>query len=974
MYIKTTYEQEFDDLIMYLRSKYPQKLFDLDGIGEQLDMSKFSKRFFGSVVAADASIDANANVDSVSATSHSIEFKKPFERMNAYYMLWKELKRLYNHQTANEIIEMQLTGDIYIHDFQGFSSGLPYCYNYSTYDIMTKGLPMIDKIRSVPPKHLYSFKSQLEQFVTIAANGTLGATGLADLFITMSYYVKNILETKQDAHFTFVTEEDAWAYVKESVVSFIYTINQPSRSGLQSPYTNVSIFDDNFIKSMSSDYLFPDGSTPDPDVVKQIQELFIDIMNEEMERTPITFPVTTACFSIDEDYNILDEEFLEMISKKSLKYGFINIYAGKTSTISACCFRGSQPILVRDSSNGIREMPIEEYVNLPYIEKENLTVFHDGTWCKAKSFKTETQDDVLLSIDTVNKKNMLVTIDHTFPTMDGNKFASELTTDDYLLMNTSVLEPVMKSTHFDLSYDDGVLIGAYLGDGSIYHRTPNAVEITLSITDKKLKDIPLFGKWHINNTPHNCLAIKSYRKEVSDYLETWVIPGKAHEKRLSLAVLDQPAVFRQGILDGYYTTDGGNSNRIYTTSEGMVDDLEVLLTSLGKISVINVSDRTDEPVVIRGQTYKRNYPLYCIRWYSPKNQRSQKDLYIKRNGNTYFKINKINVVKSTENNVYCFEMKNQDEPYFTLPNGVVTHNCRLRSDMIESPGYVNSIGGSASKLGSLGVCSINFPRLAIKSAGNKETFFENLDEFITVCSKINNAKRKLIKKRIDNGNQPLYTHGFIDLDKQYSTVGVNGFYEAIEIMGHDILEEDGQEFSIEIMDHINDLNKKFDSQYKCFHNVEQVPAENMSIKMADKDKLLKYQDSYDIYSNQFIPLTASADLLDRIKIQGIFDSHFSGGSILHINVDTQIEDWHKMANLMKIAIKKKVVYHAINYVLSECEDKHLTVSHDDICPICGKEIIDKYTRVVGFLTSVKNWHEVRREQDFPNRTFYGELE
>lgn len=144
----------------------------------------------------------------------------------------------------------------------------------------------------------------------------------------------------------------------------------------------------------------------------------------------------------------------------------------------------------------------------------------------------------------------------------------------------------------------------------------------------------------------------------------------------------------------------------------------------------------------------------------------------------------------------------------------------------------------------------------------------------------------------------------------------------------------------------------------------------MSIKMADKDKLLGYQNEYDIYSNQFIPLVVNADILDRIKIHGIFDKHFSGGAILHLNIDTPIENENDIANLIEVTAKMGVVYFAINYVLSECKDGHMTVSNDEVCTICGKEITNKYTRVVGFLTNVKNWHKVRREHDFPNRQFY----
>jgi ribonucleoside-triphosphate reductase len=617
---------------MHLKAKYSDKLFDLDGIGKQMDMSEFSRNFFSSKVTSDASVDANANVDDTSIITYTVELPKPFFKLNSYYILWKELKRLYNLETANQIVEMQLVGDIYIHDFHGFAAALPYCFNYSTYDILTKGLPMVKKLKSIPPKYLHAFKSQLEQFVIVASNSTLGATGLADLLVILSYFAKNILESKSDAHYSFKTKEDCWIYIKEMLTSFIYSVNFSLRAN-QSPFTNVSVYDKYFLEKLCEDYIFPDGSFPDINIIKKLQEIYLDIINTEMERTPLTYPVTTACFSVDEEKNILDEEFLDFIAEKNKKYGFINIYCGSTSTLSSCC--------------------------------------------------------------------------------------------------------------------------------------------------------------------------------------------------------------------------------------------------------------------------------------------------------------------------------------------------RLRSESDSE--YFNSFGAGSSKIGSLGVCSINLPRLAIKSKENKKDFIENLLQLVNICAKINNAKRKVIEKRIKNGNEPLYTFEFMDLSRQYSTVGLNGINECIEFMNEDILEENGQNFLIDILDSINTENKKYEKQYNAPHNVEQVPGENMSIKLAEKDKLLGYQEKYNIYSNQFIPLTTNADLLDRIYLQGLFDKHFTGGAICHINVESQIDDTEKIKNLIRETAKCGVIYHAINYNLQECENGHMTVGRKNICSICGKQIINNYTRVVGFLTNTKNWHKVRREEDYPNRQWYGEI-
>lgn len=631
MYFKTTYEEEFDDLYMHLKAKYSPKLFDLDGIGKQLDMSEFSRNFFAAKTTADASVDGNANVDDISVIAYSTELPKPFFRINSYYVLWKELKRLYGLVTANQIVEMQLIGDIYINDFHGIGAGLPYCFNYSTYDIHMNGLPMIKKVKSKAPKYLYAFKSQLEQFTVIASNSTLGATGLADMLVVMSYYVKNILETRADAGFKFASEEDCWKYIKENLISFIYTINQPMRAN-QSPFTNVSVYDDYFLESMCDDYIFIDGSSPDIEIIKKLQLLYLQVMNEEMLRSPITFPITTACFSVDEENNIKDEAFLNMISEQDKEFGFINIYGGDSSTLSSCC--------------------------------------------------------------------------------------------------------------------------------------------------------------------------------------------------------------------------------------------------------------------------------------------------------------------------------------------------RLRSDRTNE--YFNSFGSGSSKIGSLGVCTINFPRLALKYP-NKDEFIIHLKEMVEVCAKVNNAKRKIVEKRIKNGNEPLYALDFMDITRQYSTCGCVGLNECVSYLGEDILTESGQNLLLDIIDTINKVNDKMQKKYNSPHNCEQIPAESVAVKIAAKDQLLGYQKDTVLYSNQFIPLVTNADMLDRIKLQGIFDKHFSGGAICHLSVDTRIENTEDIANLIRTTIKKGVVYFAINYVLGECENGHMTVSNEDICPICGKKIINKYTRVVGFLTNIKNWNRTRREVDFPNRQFYHDV-
>ena len=629
MYLRVNFDVDFEDLILHLRSKYGKEMMDLDGIGKQLDMATFGKQFFSSKHnTADMSVDANANVDDSTVVAYENELPKPYMRLNSLYLLWKESKKFYGAEFANRIVEGQISGDFYINDLSNVQK--PYCYNFSAYDLMTKGLPFVKKIDSLPPKHLSSFCGQMVHFTSYASNQVMGAVGLADLLIVMSYYVGKELNEYP------TNKEYIWRQVKQELQSIIFSMNQPFRGGLQSGFYNISIYDDEFLKSMQKDYLFPDGSYPNIELIKKLQDLFVDLMNETLRVTTVTFPVTTLCLCVDKDKNIKDKEFLKHMCEKNIEFGFMNIYAGTTGTLSSCC--------------------------------------------------------------------------------------------------------------------------------------------------------------------------------------------------------------------------------------------------------------------------------------------------------------------------------------------------RLRSDKSnEYIGYTNSFGGASSQIGSSGVVTLNLPRIAIQSNGDIEVFINKLKELVNTSIRINHAKRNILTKRIEMKALPLYDYGFMNMQKQYATTGLNGINEAIQFLGENILTEKGQEICARILKTVNTINDKADKKYKYAHNCEQTPSENSSIKLAQKDKLMKLQNTTELYSNQFIPLITEADMLDRIKLQGLFDSQFSGGAIAHINIENQITNVDSLVDLINSTVKKGVVYHAVNYNLQKCENGHMSVGKNNMCPICGKTITDNYTRAVGFLVNTKNLHKIRREFDYPNRQFYKEI-
>jgi len=979
MKLNISYDEEFTKFFDKLRSKYGEKIFEIEGLNGQLDINAFSKALYSKKTVADNSVDSNANVTDFTPATYINEITKPFLKLNSFYLLWKQLRCLYNNTIAEDILEKQINGTIYINDFHGFAGKLSYCFNFSCLDIVNKGLPFISKIRTVPPKHLYSFKSQLEQFIVYASNNIMGATGIADLFVILGWYMDKILETKSDGHFNFKATKDCWTYLEETLASLIYTLNQPFRGSIQSAFTNVSIYDINFLNSIIDDYIFPDKVVPKIENIKKIQEVFLDVMNKELSRTPITFPVVTACFSVDKEKNILDDDFLTIIAEKDKDFGFINIYCGDTSVLSSCCFDKNELVLTKDTKRGVILQTFKELSDTPRREMSNLKLYNNGFWSSGKPVKIERNNRDMYEVNLEKGQKLVMTRDHEVITIEGNKKTDDLNTNDYLMMNTNILGKIDEQDR-EFTFEDGILIGAYLGDGSLYKRkTSDSYEVTFSLNKSKVLKLKKYIEKAIHkivpeaslkeyNSKNNTVFLKVHSKEIYNHIKKWVYGSYSYEKELNLDVLQQSEEFRKGILEGFHKTDGHNEyNILYTSSKKLRNTIEVLINSLGGITNISEDDRRDEPIVIRGQHFKRNHIIYHIR-YIFNRQKQVKDVLKYKFNSLYIKIKSIRKLEDyDEEFVYCVEMNDKEDHYFTLPNGVHVSNCRLRSKK-DNP-YFNSFGGASSTIGSLGVCTLNMPHIAYESK-DKEVFLEKIKTEVETSARVNHAKRIFIKKGILDGFLPLYKHDFIQLGKQYSTTGLTGINEALEILGLDILTPEGQEYLEQVLKVINTECDKFQDKYDSPHNVEQVPSENSSVKLALKDKILGLNSKYTIYSNQFIPLTTNADMLDRINIQGKFDDLFSGGAICHVNIEDKLEDINKIKDVIKHSAKKGVIYFALNYTLNECENGHMTVGKGDKCNICGKKIINVFTRVVGFLTNVKNWNKVRREEEFPKRKWY----
>lgn len=770
-------------------------------------------------------------------------------------------------------------------------------------------------------------------------------------------------------------------YYRDQVFQeIIFRQNQPHmRSGTQSAFTNFSIFDRPYFEALFGGKTFPDGS-PMIDAMEEFieyQKAFMRIVSRIRSENVFTFPVLSYSL-LRKDGRFVDEEFTRWCSKHNMKWGDSNFFVSDDVTsLSNCCFDGSQMILTK-SSDGIKYDTIKNTISGPYKNyRTNLTVFHNGSWCKAKCVTLPKRD--LYKVTTSNNKEIIVTDNHINPTLDGNKQTVDLSTEDYLLFNTMPLDS-FKERDNHLTYEQGFIIGAYAGDGS-HNRGPKRDNkrntITLSLNEgntkdiltlnKGLKDLGIDKEWSTTMQQNNVMDTKVTSEILYDFIFSYLSGGYSYDKEFNLTCLYESREFRQGIIDGWMATDGGNSNRIYSVSKKLIETGEIIMTSLGMNSVINC-DSSRVGVVAFADGAKHNYPLYCIRYYGEGNRRSFKNVFIKRNNNMYFKIKSIEPYETEESSVYCFEMENKDEPYFTLPNGIITHNCRLVSD-IKNTLYFNSIGATALEVGSIKVNTINLAKISYQSE-TQEEYLETLKERTLLCLQALDVVRHIIKRNVEKGLLPNFTKGLINFDTCYNTVGILGIEEAVDKFG--LIEEDefgyktytdeGLEFAKNILGTIREVQDEFAKDKDYSVNLEQVPAERAAAILMQKDKFFYPNEKYELplYGNQWVPLGVKATLQERVRVSAVLDKACSGGSILHASLDAPLEDEEVAWKLLNYIADKGVTYFAFNLRISACAHNH--GFYGNTCPTCGEPVATTYQRIVGFLTPVSTYSKERKEE------------
>ena len=341
----------------------------------------------------------------------------------------------------------------------------------------------------------------------------------------------------------------------------------------------------------------------------------------------------------------------------------------------------------------------------------------------------------------------------------------------------------------------------------------------------------------------------------------------------------------------------------------------------------------------------------------------------------------------TENNRLLFEMTAKyGTPYFSNyvnsdmePSDVRSMCCRLRLDLRELRKKSGGYFGSGESTGSVGVVTINLPRIAYLAA-NEDDFFKRLNHMMDIAARSLKMKRQVITKLLQEGLYP-YTKRYLgSFDSHFSTIGLIGMNEVglnANWLRADLTNKKTQEFAKKVLNHMRERLSDYQEQYGDLYNLEATPAESTTYRLAKHDKKRwpaiktagKVDDTPYYTNSSHLPVDYTADIFDALDIQDDLQTLYTSGTVFHAFLGEKLPDWKSAAELIKtIAWNYKLPYYTLSPTYSICKEHGYLAGEVHECPHCGK-ITEVYSRITGYYRPVANWNDGKL-QEYANRKTY----
>jgi len=325
---------------------------------------------------------------------------------------------------------------------------------------------------------------------------------------------------------------------------------------------------------------------------------------------------------------------------------------------------------------------------------------------------------------------------------------------------------------------------------------------------------------------------------------------------------------------------------------------------------------------------------------------------------------------------FTAEMYSEGHSFFTYMSDnadSLSSCCRLRNEITDN-GFSYTLGAGGVSTGSKSVLTINLNRCVQYAVNHKIDYLEYLSQIIDLCHKVQLAYNENLKDLQSHGMLPLFDAGYINIARQYLTIGINGLVEAAEFMGLKITpNEEYKKFVQGILGLIEKYNKQYRSKDIMF-NCEMIPAENVGVKHAKWDREDGYFVPRDCYNSYFYVVEDdSLSVIDKFKLHGApYIEHLTGGSALHMNLEEHLSK-QQYQHLLKVAAQEGCNYFTFNIPNTVCNDcGHIDKRYLHECPHCHSKNVDYMTRIIGYLKRVSNFSQPRQEE--ASRRYYAHAE
>jgi len=899
--------------------------------------------------------------------------------VSAYVAKKYWLRKVY----PKEIREAVENGDFHIHNLDILAT---YCCGWDLYDLILQGFGgVFGKIQSKPPKHFRSALGQVVNFFYTLQGEGAGAQAFSNFDTLFAPFIRydnlNYLE------------------VKQSLQEFLFNCNVPTRTGFQTPFENVSL--DLKVPAHFRDLPVIIGGQPQKETYKDFQKE-MDLFNQALceiytegdaSGRVFTFPIPTYNITKDFEWN---NPAYEGIWKMTAKYGipyfsnFINSDLSPEDARSMCCrlrldnrelykrgggLFGANPltgcydekteILTENGWKLFKDLTIKEKVFT--LTENNKIELHRPERIFKYKYNGEMYQFKTRSLDLLITPNHRLLVDESgsgkrkFVEAKGFDFNNQripkqsiweaeekewfiLPAIEYLKYGRQGRTPYkVAKDALKIKMDNWLrFFGFWLAEGctdneKIAKRHGYRIIITQVNKQKKEEIKKVLDKLPFNYFSEGKNNFVIYNKQLWTYLRQF---GNKYQKFIPKEIKNLGKRQLKILFDWMVKGDGcvrKNTGQInyWTASQKLADDLQEIILKLGWLGTCTAQQKKNSVIKRR----KINFHLIYVIGV-------QKAKHYRLRGNNIKKIH-------YRGKVYCCEVKNHT--VFVRRNGRVTW-CG------------NSIG----------VVTINIPHLGYLSK-TKKGFFEGLAHIMDLAKESLEIKRKILENWIEKGLYPYAKHYLSGVKKMrgtywgnhFSTIGLLGMNECLlNFLGIDIGNKKGIGFAAEILDFMRERLINYQKETGNLYNLEATPAEGTSYRLALKDKK-KYPDiitageKEPYYTNSTqLPVNYTDDLFEALKLQDSLQTKYTGGTVFHAFLGEAISDPEAVKSLIKLVFEKfHLPYFTLTPTFSVCPTHGYIAGEHFICPQCTiEQPCEVYSRIVGYLRPVQQWHKGKQEE------------